>query len=472
MGSRARLLTARRSYQPEVLGVLGAGLLGAVFALGADKVGPLVTGGALLAPVVAIVVFARPMLGIYVAVLAVPLEFATTRFGSSFSLSPTKSLLLLTGACVGVRLIASGPRHGIHRAHLAFAGLLGVMALGIAAAASPVSTEKILTVWTGVWLASVAVASADRDQVRRVMVCIAFSGAMLGLIALLGAGPQALQGGGAVATNRATGSFTHPNQLGGYMVLALPVTIVLVSEIRGWLRIALLAAVAVEIAGLSLTLARGAILGGAAASVVLLAWPGYRRVVLAGLAVLMVVIVVNPGLVQTHETQTIVTRLKTVGKFRETSGGRIRLWRATPRIIADHPLIGIGAGNFPTVSPDYGVLDAGAVPFDHAHDVPLTIAVETGLVGLALFVWFGVSVARAGLSALRRSDRTGFKLALALLAAYVGMAVVSVTDDLLTETADFALVMIEGALLIALDRAAVAPAHRRQHGLDAIAPEL
>lgn len=445
-----------RALGTAVAGILGAVVIGAAVSAADDQAGLLIPVAAVAGLGVAAVVFWQPMLGVYGAILAVPLEFAKLQFGSSFSLSPTKALILVTGAAVLARLVLSERRPAIARAHVAFGCFLVIGALGLVVAKDHLVTERILVVWTAVWLACIWVADADLEQVRRVMICIAVSGAVLGILALAGTGPQELGQSGAVATNRATGSFTHPNQLGDYMVLALPVAIVLTGETRGWLRIAMFACIVPIVAGLALTLARGAILGAVVAAIVLLAWPAYRRVLLAGLAVVAVIAVASPSLLHAQELQTLTTRIGTVEHVQQTAGSRPLIWGKTPHIIADHPLIGIGLGNFQNVSPKYGALDVGGLAFDHAHDVALTIAAETGLLGFAFFAWFVASTALAGWRALMGRASTRTKLALGLMAAFAGTFVIGLTDDPLVENADFAVTMIEAALLIALGRQAAA----------------
>lgn len=442
-------------------------ILAVVFTLVAYAMGPLVALAACPALAVAVWVMARPEVGIYLAILAVPGELATAHFGSSFSLSPTKALLLLSGASIGVRYLVATRRPSIHLAQALYAGFLGVMTLGIIVATDPLITERLLTVWVAVWIITVWVAACDREQIERIFFCIAISGAVLGLLALSGSGPQVLVQGGAAATGRASSSFTHPNQLGDYMVLALPATIVLISGRSGWLRWALLLAVGLQIGGLVLTLARGAIFGAVAAGAVLLLWGSYRRLLVAGLCAAMIAFIAYPSLIDSGEVGKVVTRLGTVQSFSTSTGDRLMIWSKTPALIADHPLIGIGAGNFPLVSPHYGILGIYATTFDHAHDVLLTIAAETGLLGLVFFVAFGLASGWAGLVALRSApDRRAGLAALALLAAYVGTFVISLTDYPLEEAADYAVMMIEGAMLIALARqAGVATGRARRPSL-------
>src|SRR5690606_8412572 len=66
---------------------------------------------------------------------------------------------------------------------------------------------------------------------------------------------------------------------------------------------------------------------------------------------------------------------------------RINLWNAAYRIFQDHPLIGTGLGNFPAVFPDYM---EGPVKNTHPtpHNLFFNILSDTGLVGLAVFIWF------------------------------------------------------------------------------------
>jgi O-antigen ligase len=95
----------------------------------------------------------------------------------------------------------------------------------------------------------------------------------------------------------------------------------------------------------------------------------------------------------------------------EGSGGRTALLQAGVSALRTYPLAGTGAGRFRVGS--WTAPDAPAVAREHtakAHNQLLTIAVELGLPGLALFLWMLVSLARrmrpstpegvAGLSAI------------------------------------------------------------------------
>ena len=41
-------------------------------------------------------------------------------------------------------------------------------------------------------------------------------------------------------------------------------------------------------------------------------------------------------------------------------------------------ILGVGEGNFPAISPSYGLRAVDSTPYDHAHDIFLTVAAELG----------------------------------------------------------------------------------------------
>ena len=74
------------------------------------------------------------------------------------------------------------------------------------------------------------------------------------------------------------------------------------------------------------------------------------------------------------------------------------------RIARDHPLGGVGVGSFQRAYADRTGL-AGRDPQKAAsHTTPVTVAAETGLPGLALFLWLGVVALGATLLGAHRTD--------------------------------------------------------------------
>ncbi len=106
----------------------------------------------------------------------------------------------------------------------------------------------------------------------------------------------------------------------------------------------------------------------------------------------------------------------------EASAGRLRIWSTAERMVAAHPVAGVGVRGFRYAYPQYAApgdafvdakTDEGAM---HAHQLVLEVLSETGLIGLLLWV-AGVF---AALRAWRRADdearRRAFAPALALAA--------------------------------------------------------
>jgi O-antigen ligase len=72
---------------------------------------------------------------------------------------------------------------------------------------------------------------------------------------------------------------------------------------------------------------------------------------------------------------------------------RLLLWRNTSRMIADHPLIGVGINNWKLFNPPYGIggtqfINSGLINYEHPHNDYLLILAEQGPVGLLLYLAF------------------------------------------------------------------------------------
>ncbi len=99
-----------------------------------------------------------------------------------------------------------------------------------------------------------------------------------------------------------------------------------------------------------------------------------------------------------HLSQTKYARL-TALSANSSWDGRLNLWAGSIEMFRDHPVLGVGAGNFPYLSPAYSSFAAhiseepgrsalnGVELGSPAHDMYLTQAAELGLPGLLLFLW-------------------------------------------------------------------------------------
>ena len=127
---------------------------------------------------------------------------------------------------------------------------------------------------------------------------------------------------------------------------------------------------------------------------------------------LFVFMLIIPFLVAIVMPTNMVTRAREMFKFGDylKSDGvfnyRIDTWKGAVRIIKENPVLGLGVGksNFGKTVKKFNDLN---IPYDHAHNVYLQIAVELGLLGLAAFLWLFGSVFYHGLKhylSLPRND--------------------------------------------------------------------
>ncbi len=90
----------------------------------------------------------------------------------------------------------------------------------------------------------------------------------------------------------------------------------------------------------------------------------------------------------------------------------------TTRVIAHHPLIGVGIGGQPRASRALAHSDRPTPNFV-SHTTPLTVAAELGVAGLVLYLWLLVGGART-IAAVTRLDRAlGLALGASFLALFV-----------------------------------------------------
>ena len=421
-------LAARSAVLVALLACFAAG---AAVVVVMDVAGPMAGLALPVAAAVAAVVGVRPIVGVQLAVLTVPLEFFSLRVGGETGLSPTEMLLLVTAGATLVHWSITVARPQVPMVLRAATATCVLIALGFAVAEDTLIVTKILVMWSAFVIAAVLVANSDEREVTRLMYCVAIAGGIAGFVAVAGGSNQSLVEGGLIATNRAQASFAQPNVLGFFLVLTIPAAVVLAVRGRGMTRalMALMAAGAVW--GLMLSLSRTSLIGTFLALGILLLWPDFRRWAAVGLAALALFALFNlQALEQSQQISVVTQRLATLGRTTTVeSDPRLEMWKTTPKIIAANPLLGVGAGNYSVAAKRYALLDQNDMPFDHAHDVPLTIGAELGIPGLVVLAWFVVALGAMVLRAIEaRGDPVRGALLLALAATMVGVVPISLAD--------------------------------------------
>lgn len=102
---------------------------------------------------------------------------------------------------------------------------------------------------------------------------------------------------------------------------------------------------------------------------------------------------------------------------------RVEVWKNTWQMIIGSRLLGVGAGNFPVIYPAYrSVAEISITPegrtYLSAHNDYLQVLAETGIFGLACFMFVIYSLFRMGISVLKKTgDRDLYYITLGILGA-------------------------------------------------------
>lgn len=123
-------------------------------------------------------------------------------------------------------------------------------------------------------------------------------------------------------------------------------------------------------------------------------------------------------------------RISSIFDSRNTSNEwRIEMWVATVDLIKDHPVTGVGAGNWKiAVYPYYGKFQPSVYRhWRNSHNDYLQVTAEKGFVGLFLFILFYFSLIVAGFQVFYKSQNKQERLiALFLTATFIGFMIISV----------------------------------------------
>lgn len=215
---------------------------------------------------------------------------------------------------------------------------------------------------------------------------------------------------------RLAGGAGDPNYTAAQLVPAAALAIGLLPGVRDPLaRLGLVGALVALLAGLIATQSRGGLIAAAVAAVVavLLAGPFRGRALAAvGLSILVC------GLVFSASPAAV----ERITDFEAGGTGREELWLVGWRVVADHPLVGVGLGGFQEAAPGY-VREPGALEWVNliaedphvAHNIVLQSAAELGIPATALLLLVMGICVHAGLVAARRFEAGG-RRALGILA--------------------------------------------------------
>lgn len=253
--------------------------------------------------------------------------------------------------------------------------------------------------------------------------------------------------GGDGAVTRSTGTFSNPNLLAGYLVVALPLTVgLLIGRAGRPLRVAWLVLAGIGAAGLVVTFSRGAVAAFVAVAVAGVAvasatrrgpgaWPAVVAVGGAGLA-------------------AAVAGTAATGVLGRATG-RDELWSAALAAARTGGLDGSGYGRAGDV-----MSAVSGQTYAHAHNLWLNWLVDTGPLGPVLISL----VLGVGLVAGLRRAFGGSVLAAGAVTGLAGVTLASVLDHPTTVSAVLTLVMV--TLACAVAGPTPLPGPRGRHSLD------
>lgn len=180
--------------------------------------------------------------------------------------------------------------------------------------------------------------------------------------------------------------FTSPNVFGSLLVLAIPIAISLMFVEKSWRHKAVCGIIALAMLGaLVFTYSRGAWLGFCVAVFVYVLIKDRRLIALVatlGVAVLAFVPSISNRLLFMFSGEYLASSMQ---------GGRLIRWLTAIDIIKEHPLIGVGIGKFGgavAMNHDLSVVVQGQrVDTFYMDNNYLKIGVESGILGLSIFLW-------------------------------------------------------------------------------------
>ena len=335
--------------------------------------------------------------------------------------------------------------------------LLGAMFLSMTVAISKVESLKEISKWLE-FLVLILLGMRyirTRRQVWTIVVITCLAGitqALFGYIQFFfDIGPASFIRD---ASLRIYGTFDQPNPYAGYINLPLSIALALMLLGSNWKTRILAGATVFFLATAEfLTQSRGGEIAIAAALlfIVTVGFPRLRVVVsLLSLATLVGVAAFLAGLIPIFLLHPILSKLGLVdislAKPTDqtfSTAERLAHWIVGLHMFFDHPLLGVGIGNYAQAYPHYFVT-IFTDPLGHAHNYYINIAAETGSIGLIAYILFILAIFIAGGHSYRyitrkwmqaKSQETAMftndrALSIGLLATLISVCVHNVFDNL------------------------------------------
>jgi O-antigen ligase len=442
-------------------GAAGLAVGGLVVGVGVAMIGARFGVAAMIAlPVAAlliVVTLSSPTVGVGLVLAAIPIGLKTLPVGFVVVQGVAMGAI---GAMILVRLA-----RGQSPLPWAAPMVWGVAVFALCLAATPhaidttLATKQDIDVALGLLLVLTAYAGAQSlPAVRRLAHVLLGVGLVVAVLSLGHASALHAVAGAQRVDNRLRGTFTEPNQFGGFSAIVLIVAVGLALGARSrrerWWAITV---ATFDGIAMLLALSRGAWIGVMLAGVVLLVLvPRARRALALTVATLAAAVplfgLFTPDLPQ---VTVVKQRVSTIHLPASTPyDSRPAIWREALREIGTAPLLGKGPGQFPLVSRQ-AESSAATVYADHAHNVLLTTAAEVGVPAALAVVGFTLTMLVVVARAVRRLAGTPEAAMVAGLGASLAVVVGQGIVDFTLRNADiFLLLSVLVGLTLAAARSA------------------
>lgn len=239
---------------------------------------------------------------------------------------------------------------------------------------------------------------------------------------------------------RVSGTFLHPNILGGFLFFAIMASYYLYKDAPGKMRrLSLQLMILLQFLTLYLSFSRSAVL---ALIVTTFLWcflqlkhltktsgarsPAFKRLALLGGTVFCSVIVGIVLLYPQIKGRGGILNYNSVSKGADSE--RVIYMKVAADMIKEHPLLGVGYNNFQL----HSYMAKSKFPENHlfakVHNIYLLIAAESGLIGGGLFLLFILSLLRNAWRGLRDSAANFFEERAFLFSTFFGFLIIGCCD--------------------------------------------
>jgi putative inorganic carbon (HCO3(-)) transporter len=205
---------------------------------------------------------------------------------------------------------------------------------------------------------------------------------------------------------RVNSVFYDPSIYGRFLVVAILASLVVILLRRGdplW-QIAAALAVAITWVGLLFSFSQSsfvALVAGVLVGAAVVWRRGSIPLVVAGVVIVVLAVVVSPT-------------VRHKASLSHITSGRSTLVRTGVKLALHHPVLGVGVGGFKRGYADLAHLKGKEPKAAASHTTPVTVAAETGIPGLLLYLWLVVVALRVSFKRIRHSFDGAARLAIGL----------------------------------------------------------